>query len=219
LGKDSFIRNTWGGMGRAIFGSAAIVMFAVMILVMSILAGANPMRVQPHEAGISLLSSELGLEVATSEAKMTKVDYYLPYPGILPDSPLYKLKAARDGVGLFFTFDQAKKAKKELLYADKRINAAMFLVDGGKTALGVSTATKGEKYLQSSMNRIIELQGKGKDEKSMLLTLEKAGLKHAELLESMAEKLTGQEKDVLKQSRMNTEISVQNVQQILREAN
>jgi hypothetical protein len=97
------------------------------------------------------------------------MEYYLPYPGILPDSPLYKIKALRDKIDLWFTFNPVEKATKELQYADKRINAAIFLMQGGKASLGVSTATKAEKYLESAAGLAVGEEKSGKDVKSLLL--------------------------------------------------
>ena len=87
-------------------------------------------------------SAAVGVAAAAKEAVTVKVEYYLPYPGILPDSPLYKIKAIRDRVQLVLTFDEVQKAERELLYADKRVGAAWALADGGKADLAVSTATK-----------------------------------------------------------------------------
>lgn len=110
------------------------------------------------------------------------VMYYLPYPGILPDNPLYKIKAMRDQLRLWITFDPVKKAERQLLYADKRINAAKALNEGGKQALAISTATKAEKYLERSVNLTLQLLKSGTDVKSLLLTQAKSTAKHHEIL-------------------------------------
>jgi hypothetical protein len=120
---------------------------------------------------------------------------------------------------LWLTFDNLKKAEMELLFADKRINAALVLVEGGKTGLAVSTATKAEKYLESSVDRTVKMQKEGKDVKSHLLTLEKAAAKHLELLGEIGQKISGQEKNVLDKSIVSTEMQLQKVQQTLREEN
>lgn len=81
------------------------------------------------------------------------VDYYLPYPGILPDHPFYWAKMVRDRVQLVLTTKPQAKAEKLLLYADKRLGAAWALIDGQKTVLGVSTLTKAEKYLERALEQ------------------------------------------------------------------
>lgn len=75
-----------------------------------------------------------------------KVVYQLPYPGILPDHPLYLLKTTRDKIQVFLTRDNLKKAHLYLLYSDKRLAMAQALEKKGKTSLALSTLSKGEKY-------------------------------------------------------------------------
>lgn len=131
---------------------------------------------------VSLLSTTSKPQAASTELATTTVQYYLPYPGILPDNPLYKAKAVRDQVLLWITFDPGKKAERQLLYADKRINAAKALNEGGKSALAESTATKAEKYLEQSVNLSLKLLKSGTDVKSLLMTQAKSTAKHHEIL-------------------------------------
>jgi len=75
-----------------------------------------------------------------------KVFYNLPYPGILPDHPLYPLKAIRDKMMDILTRDNLKKANLYLLFSDKRLNMALMLMKKGKNKLAITTFAKGEKY-------------------------------------------------------------------------
>lgn len=195
-------------MKRAVVGSMAVVMFAVGVLVMSMATIFTPSPVFP------------AAEEATASATpaVLKSEYYLPYPGLLPDSPFYKLKAARDKVGLWLTWDEGKKVTRELLYADKRINAAWFLAEGGKVSLGVTTATKAEKYLESAVNRAEKLSRGGQDVKSLLLTLQKAIPKHGEILEMLAGKTTGPERNVVEETGKLNKLLGERVAQVLLEA-
>ncbi len=172
-GKGSFIESAWGNLRNALIGCSAALLFGLAVLMMSILSVGK--------------SAAVGVAAAAKEAVTVKVEYYLPYPGILPDSPLYKIKAIRDRVQLVLTFDEVQKAERELLYADKRVGAAWALADGGKADLAVSTATKAEKYLESAVNRVKKLSSSGRDVKSIMMTLEKAVAKHREILESRPE--------------------------------
>ncbi len=108
------------------------------------------------------------------------VDYYLPYPGILPDHPLYWLKMVRDRVGLMLTTGNTAKAEKLLLYADKRLGAAWALIEGNKVPLGVSTLTKAEKYLEQTVQLRDSFTDKDK--------LDKAIKKHLEVLALVKDK-------------------------------
>ena len=82
-------------------------------------------------------------------------DYDLPYPGILPGNPLYSIKAMRDKFTEFLISSPDKKAKFELLQADKRLAASIDLFDQGKDSLGESTLSKSQNYLESSLNQIV----------------------------------------------------------------
>ena len=108
------------------------------------------------------------------------VDYYLPYPGILPDHPLYWLKMVRDRIGLVLTTAETAKAEKLLLYADKRLGAAWALIEGNKVPLGVSTLTKAEKYLEQTVQLRDSFIDKDK--------LDKAIKKHLEVLTILKDK-------------------------------
>ncbi|MDO8551375.1 MAG: DUF5667 domain-containing protein [bacterium] len=122
----------------------------------------------------------------------SEVDYFLPYPGILPDNILYSVKMARDKVMLMFTFDPLKKADLMLLFADKRLGAGRALVEGGKTNLGIETLTKGEKYLEQASNQGLQAGKEGKNAGPFFEKLAKASLKHGETLKQVAEKSTGE---------------------------
>lgn len=185
IGPQSVINSTWGSIRNAVIGCSAAVIFGLVVLLMSIVSATDPQKVFPSEV------------MATVAAPHGGVEYYLPYPGILPDNPLYKAKMVRDWVRLRLTFDQVEKAGRELLYADKRINAAIVLVEGGKANLGVATATKAEKYLARAVGRTLSLAKQGKDVKSLLLTLAKATAKHVEILEDLAARSTDQNQQVL----------------------
>src|SRR5205823_3865940 len=60
------------------------------------------------------------------------VDYTLPYPGLLPDNPLWPVKAFRDKSISMFISDPMKKAEFDLLQADKRVNASLYLFNQSK---------------------------------------------------------------------------------------
>jgi len=127
-----------------------------------------------------------------------EVDYYLPYPGILPDHPLYWLKMVRDRVQLLLITDPLTKAKKLLLYADKRLGAGWALVEGNKIDLGVTTLTKAEKYLERAVMTADKL-GDGGEEERFKEKLEKAEMKHREVLLKLKENVSGEYKIVIEQ--------------------
>lgn len=115
-----------------------------------------------------------------------EIDYYFRYPGrILPDHPLWFLKALRDKVWLLLTTSPSRKAELKLLFADKRVVSANILFERGKPELGVSTLTKAEKYLEEACNLEKENREKGLDTSEFLLTLAKASLKHRQTIDEI----------------------------------
>lgn len=112
-------------------------------------------------------------------------DYYLPYPGILPDHPLYWVKMVRDRVQLWLTRDEEARFERLLLYADKRIYAAKVLAEGNQPELAVSTATKAEKYLDQVAVAYFRMAESGKDVRADGVRLERAQRKHYEVLKTI----------------------------------
>lgn len=128
---------------------------------------------------------------STQLAKATeKVAYELPYPGILPDHPLYVIKIARDRVLEYTTRDPAKKAQLYLLLSDKRVAMALALIQKGKIKPAISTLSKGEKYFL----QIPELVKTAKKQGSALsgdfiLQLKLSNQKHREVGEMLLRQL------------------------------
>lgn len=120
------------------------------------------------------------------------VKYNLAFPGMLPDHPLYKLKVLRDKVTLFLTRDPMKRAGYHLLLADKRIHMAAMLVDKEKIELAKETALKGENeytLLVFLFKDVVK-----KPDKNFYERLEKASLKHQEVLKQMVSKVEVKDK-------------------------
>ena len=189
---------------KKVLGTSAALMVGFVVLVLSIMAAVNPLVVSPHE------------EATSGGVLVQKVEYYLPYPGILPDSPLYKVKALRDRISLWLITDPGKKAEKELLLADKRIGAAVALMDGGKDELAVSTAAKGEKYLEQAVNRVLGIADTGQDVKSLLLIMANATAKHEEMMVGIVGK-TEQARGVAEKTLALTSMLHERVDQAVRE--
>ncbi len=90
----------------------------------------------------------------TPENLEQSVPYQLPYPGILPDHPLYFLKKFKENLSLWFTFDPQIKTEKYLLYSDKRVAMAQNLVKKGKVKLALKTAVEAERLFEKTIQQI-----------------------------------------------------------------
>lgn len=112
------------------------------------------------------------------------IDYYLPYPGrVLPDNPLWTLKALRDKLWLLTNTVPTREAELNLLFADKRMAMAVLLFEKGNADLGLGTLTKAEKYLEQASRLTQENRSNGYDVTEFLFKLADASLKHYELIE------------------------------------
>lgn len=81
---------------------------------------------------LSLPSFYLIAQSQSIELREPSVVYNLPYPGLLPDHPLYVFKKTRDNILVFATRDTMKKAQLYLLLSDKHIAMAVELENKGK---------------------------------------------------------------------------------------
>ena len=154
--------------------------------------------------------------VATESIQKQEINYFLPYPGILPDHFLYPVKMVRDRIQLWLTTNPLKKAELMLLFADKRLGAGKALIEGNKIDLGISTLTKGEKYLQRAVFQ--ETLAREKEETRVLLEkLSLAALKHEEVLSGLQEKVSDEANETLKTILNLTRQCQAQIQQSLKE--
>ena len=155
-------------MKNKIAGISTTILIAFAILLVSVLRSASP----------KFAYSPIVLSETTTSNKSTPIDYVLAYQGkILPDNPLWYIKVLRDKAWLAITFNDAKKADLNLLFADKRLSSSLELFKNNKPDLGLSTLTKSGKYLESA-----ELvMGDDKDFYKKIAT---ASLKHTEVIEN-----------------------------------
>jgi len=115
----------------------------------------------------------------------TLIEYPLPYPGILPDHPLYFLKNLRDKFLLFITREPGKKSQLNLLLADKNLAMGELLWEREKYELAIISLKRGEEYL---LNSVAELSGL-KTKEQLLGVIDKLKLaieKHEEILKKLS---------------------------------
>jgi len=135
------------------------------------------------------------------------IDYPLPYPGILPNNPLYPIKMIRDKIVLLIIVDPYKKAKFNLLQSDKRIQAAIFLVKEDKKngKLAVTTIEKGENYFHDAVFEAASLKKQGQDIGRFLDNLNNSASKHLLLMTGLQESLPSEKEELSRlKSRMQS---------------
>ena len=127
-------------------------------------------------------------EDSTASDSAQKVTYELPYPGLLPDSPIYFLRIIRDRVVDFLISDSLKKSEFDLLQADKRLNAGIYLFNKGKLPMSISTISKAENYFMEALQKIKEAKRQGMETTETTNRLINSSKKHLEVLKSLKAK-------------------------------
>jgi hypothetical protein len=157
---------------------SSVLLVAVAILAISVFRTASikyEFSQEPSAIGAAVLGE------ATVE-----IDYYLAYPGrVLPDHPLWPLKALRDRLWFLVTTNPSRKAELNLLFADKRLGSSKLLFEKGKAGIAYSTLTKAEKYLEETSNLEKENRREGIDTSAFLERLAKASLKHFQVMQEI----------------------------------
>ena len=120
-----------------------------------------------------------------SLAPNNNIDYNLPFPGILPDHPLYPLKVLRDKILIVFTRDPVKKFHLYLLFADKHLAMGQTLWEKGNLALSIKTLTTGEKFLLTAAVQMLKLKQTGSLPEGVADKLKLACDKHEQIIESL----------------------------------
>lgn len=133
--------------------------------------------------------------VSTDADTEKKPEYALPFPGMLPDHPLYVLKKVRDAILDRLIVDPARKAEFHVLQADKRLNMGIMLVENGKGMLAETTISKGEKYMERAVSGLSAFKSMGRPVPASLTDkLMRSMEKHIEVLEELIAKTSGPEK-------------------------
>lgn len=119
----------------------------------------------------------------------TASEYNLPYPGILPDHPLYKIKLFRDRVLDFLIRDPVKRIEFNLLMADKRLNMGIVLVEKERYTLAEETVSKGEKYFVNAIDEFKKARDEGRSVPSEVIDrLHQSSEKHILVITDLKEK-------------------------------
>lgn len=138
----------------------------------------------------------------------SKVIYDLPYPGILPDHPLYYFKILRDRILEFATRDYLKKADLYLLYSDKRVAMSLALAKKGKDKQALVTLSKAEKYFLKTPPLLKTSKKQGVNPTADLVNrLKLSNAKHKEIIENFLKELPqGQTEFINQILKLNEEV-------------
>lgn len=122
--------------------------------------------------------------LTSTDSAAIDINYSLPYPGLLPDNPLYIFKAVRDKIVSILIADPKNKAQFDLLQADKRLSAAFTLSKQQpvKGQLVVDTVSKGENYFSDAVGQAKLAHDEGIEVNGLIDQLENAAQKHQQVI-------------------------------------
>lgn len=144
---------------------------------------------------ISLLSTLIFFALATAvfpaapkevSVEAEQVEYTLPYPGILPDNPLFFIKNIRDSFWGFLTRDYHKKAELMLLFSDKRVAMASELSEKGKWELAADSLEQSESDFKKAISAVAQAKKQGNGPPGdFVQTLKLSNAKHRQVIETL----------------------------------
>lgn len=141
-------------------------------------------------------------------------NYMLAYPGMLPDNPLYKLKIIRDKIAILLISDPKAKIQFYLLKTDKGIAAADMLVKKNKVALAKETALKAENNYTLITYEVKKIKWDVTEKE--FRKLEKAGLKHQDVLREIIKKVSKEDRSTFETVLYFSERNLQEIKNTVR---
>lgn len=116
-------------------------------------------------------------------------EYILPYPGILPDHPLYIFKKFRDAILEMLISDPIRKVEFYILQSDKEISAADFLRMKNKNTYITQSIDRAIEFKQKAITQAKEIKKQGKEVPGFLVEkLTHSVRKQTDIQRSLGEK-------------------------------
>lgn len=149
-----------------------------------------------------------------------KIEYALAYPGILPDSPIYFLKVARDKFMLWAIRDVHQKAFYLILLSDKRLVAGEALISKSNKSsdIGVMAVIEGEQYFSQAVDQAIAVKKAGADTNDLFSKLTVSSAKHTEVINNLLNKISGRDAEQLVKARRDNQNSRERVREVFLQA-
>ena len=164
------------------------IIFYLLFFLLSVLFPSKILGVSPKPTPVPTSAVIIVEDQEAIPSFEKKPEYILPYPGILPNHPLYVIKRFRDFILDRLIVDPVRKTEFTILQADKRLAMGILLIDKGDAVLAEEIISKGEKYLYKGIQLLIEEKKLGKEVPSYVLERLDASLqKHSEGLGELVE--------------------------------
>jgi len=165
---------------------ALYLFFGMVILVVSVArAGLEIMAVEDNDH--ALRNDPIRFEIVNSDGEKEEFSYKLPEPGMLPTNPFYGFKKIRDYLWIKFSSGNIKKAKVQLLVADKRMSEAKNLLADNKGKVGLDASQEAFDTLKLAERSISEVEEKTDETKEIHSQIFKAGFAYMAILKESGE--------------------------------
>ncbi len=120
--------------------------------------------------------------VPTAAIVQAQSTYALPYPGILPDHPLFFLKQVRDAIVERLISDPLRKAEFFAVQSDKAVNTAIFMMGKKNTPLVITALIQAGEYRLKALQQLQIATEAGKDTQPVVEKMRQAIVKHQETI-------------------------------------
>jgi hypothetical protein len=175
-----YLVDEGGSMVKQMLTMALIGLLSALALPVTVLAVTPTPTVIPVSKG--KMQEPDVIPIAAMPVKST---YSLPYPGILPDHPLFFLKQVRDTIVERLISDPLRKTEFFAVQADKSVNTAVFMMGKNKTNLAVAALTQAGEYRLKALNQLKLASDAGKDTQPLIEKMRQAIVKHQETISEL----------------------------------
>ena len=178
--------NEYNGRYVVFFCTMKKIIFSLLFLIVSSFSipflSSSPTKIHAVSASDTVQVSPSPVPVPTTP----KVEYILPYPGILPTHPLYFLKTIRDQIVEALISDPIKKADFYITQADKKLSMALALADMKKTQEMKQALIDAQTLRQKSVSQLEGIKTAKQEVPGYILDqLSRSLTKHIEILTAL----------------------------------
>ena len=138
------------------------------------------------------------------------------YPGVLPDHPLYFLKALLYKIREFFVFGDVAKTRWFLKMADKRAAEARELANKGKEKLAQKASEQAVAARDKAAERLKVAKAAGKDVEELVEKLEAVSIRQQVVLDQVLEKVPQQAKEAIRRAKERSKKGHERAIEVLR---
>lgn len=151
---------------------ALVAVFSLLLFTQSVYAQAGKFPEEKSLQTTALVSEEL--------------DYTLPFPGILPDHPLYFFKKIRDTLMRTFINNPVKRIEFSLLQSDKYLAMAISFSSMNKWDRAGSAIVSSQKEMEQAIAEVVTARASSVVVPGhIIINLERSTVKHKQRIDEM----------------------------------